>query len=227
MRTLNEFWPENQFFFNYVMICDCDICECTFCCFELFFYAGFNSVLVLARTHFQKRFFLFLLPQCDFSWLNKGWIKISCQDKKRPLWNIYCAQLHTNKSWFFFFWGGHWKRFKTQDVMWKSISTPAGQRKVSHFSKTVATELAPRGITCRAQQLAIHQMPEPPGSEKYGFMSEIKRCLVCVARRKSRQREAPPLCPHLTHRRPAILGTSLDVSSYFPHFLLNSPSQTI
>lgn len=88
-------------------------CEFTFCCFELFFYAGCNSVLVLARTRFQKRFF-FLLPQCDFSWLNKGWIKINYPGKKRPLWNICCAQLHTNKSWFFL---GHWKRFKTQGVM--------------------------------------------------------------------------------------------------------------
>lgn len=117
MGNLNAFWPENQIFFElrddlwlwYLY------CECPFCCSELFFYAGCNSVLVSARTRFQKRFFFFYL-NVTFSWLNKGWIKINYPDKKRPLWNICCAQLRLPNLGFF--WGGgHWQRFKTQGVM--------------------------------------------------------------------------------------------------------------
>lgn len=52
-------------------------------------------------------------------------------------------------------------------------------RKGSYFSKRQATELLPRGITCRAQQPAIHQMPVlgvQKKKKKNGFMSEIKCC---------------------------------------------------
>lgn len=68
-------------------------------------------------------------------------------------------------------------------------------RKGSYFSKREATELLPRGITRRAQQPAIHQMPvlgvkkKEKKKKKEGFMSEIKCCWFVLLRGRATNRD--------------------------------------
>lgn len=180
---------------NFFELCD-DLwlwyCECTFCWFELFFYAGCNSVLVTARTCFQKRFFFFLLPQCDFSWLNNGWIKINYPDKKRPLWNIYCAQLHTNKSWFFL---DIEKGLKLR-VWWVSDSTekiyihPGWAKKSLTLFKESCYRTTAKRNNMQSTTACHSSNARAPRFREIWFHVRNKTLLVCVAGRKSRQREA-------------------------------------
>lgn len=106
----------------------------------------------------------------------------------------------------------------------KSISITAGQRRSHAFSERDATELLPRGITCRAQQQPpIHQMPT------LQVRRNVFEKLVCVAWAKKKQISAP-LCPCLLPRLKTqnlnhVRCEHVSRCNYSPYFLLlfNSP----
>lgn len=101
----------------------------------------------------------------------------------------------------------------------ENLYPPRLGKEKSHTFQRVATELLPRGITCRAQQLAIHQMPEPPGSEKYGFMSEIKRCwFVLLGERADNERHAAAQKTRNFKRESGCFQMKLSPPTTFPTF---------